>query len=37
VKRLSLWSHRHPILSMLIGWLVVVAVILAFVPADKGF
>lgn len=34
---LSDWSDAHPLLSMLVGWIVLAAVILAFVPADPNF
>jgi hypothetical protein len=34
IRRLNVLSNRHPLLSILIGFAAVVAIILAIVPAD---
>lgn len=34
IRRLNAFANRHPILSMIAGWLLVIVATLVLVPAD---
>ncbi|WP_176136790.1 hypothetical protein [Paraburkholderia atlantica] len=36
MKRFNAWSNRHPLLAIVLGYLVLVAIIVAFVPDNDA-
>ncbi|MDR6393483.1 hypothetical protein J2803_006123 [Paraburkholderia phenoliruptrix] len=37
IRRLDHFTSKHPILSMLIGWLMFIAIVVAAVPKDPDY
>lgn len=37
IRRIDTFTSRHPILSMLIGWLLFIAIVVAAVPKDPDY